>query len=663
VTGDPDRNEQSERELLKRVVWPSHEPLAFLRRRGGLKRDHAAEYEAYHQAANVRLWRKLLGPKGTHILHFFKGLGLKFERGEMDRALPVARMMHEDGLLVSLYIGGTMHTETFYLEEPQARAWACVGQDGSPVTYMDYQLWRHFACINNPDYRAYMRRVIDVALGEFEADWLWFDNNILRAEPRSCRCKCCREQFVKHVMGKYPSQRRIERYGYEDLSLLSPPEWSGAWPPQKLVEIRDPAIQDWVDFRCQSVYDFFRQMSAHIRSKRPDTIVALNIKGIHPHNLCFDNGIDHGRWDLPLVNSCDAGLQPHLGPRGNLQAEFRSFKISHSTGLSIIDGHSDRGNLLGMVMNRQLATAHGCVPRIGQHMLTFGQLGQFLRQHQDDLYGQRPIIADVAVLRSFASMAYNSANWSGVPFLCEQALWEKHVPFGIIFDANLHDLAGHKVVLLANQDSLSDDALAKLRAFVEGGGGIVATDRTGHFDEWRRQRPVNALAEAFGLRLDKGIQRLALGRGRVAYVPTVEAAHGVEEAEGAAHTGRSSHDDALPPRNWARIEQALRWAAGGAFTFTARSPHGVAIEYRQGPQPQDRAVHLMNFSGKPSAGPTRIEMAADGKTWSLEILAPGRPPGDARILRPTGGRVRWSVGLQGAYVVSIMRPLTPQAPS
>jgi hypothetical protein len=28
----------NEHELLRQVVWPSHEPLAFLRRRGGLPR-------------------------------------------------------------------------------------------------------------------------------------------------------------------------------------------------------------------------------------------------------------------------------------------------------------------------------------------------------------------------------------------------------------------------------------------------------------------------------------------------------------------------------------------------------------------------------------------------------------------------------------------------
>ena len=354
------------------------------------------------------------------------------------------------------------------------------------------------------------------------------------------------------------------------------------------------------------------------------------------------------------MNSCDAGLRPHVGPHGNLLAEFRSYKISHSTALSIIDGHADNGNLLGMAMNRQLDTPHGFVPRIGQHMLTFGPLGHFLREHQDDLYGQRPIIADVAVLRSFPSMAYNSGNWSGGPFLCEQALWDRHVPFGIIFDGNLADLSAYRAVLLANQDALSDEAVARLRAFVESGGGLVATDRTGRLDDWRRERATSALRESFGLSGDKP-QRRRLGRGRVAYVPAIVPVLAVSESESAAHTGRSRHDDAVAPRNWRQIEAALRWAVGGAWSFVARAPRGVGIEYRQGPLPADRAVHVMNFSGKDAPGRVQIEMAADGAAWSVHTLGPGQRPTAPRVVRPQAGRIRWSIQLSGDYRVCVIR--------
>jgi hypothetical protein len=646
---------EEEKELLAQVFWPSHEPLAFLRRRGGFRRDCADYYEKYHRPENVKVLAKLLGKGGTHIIHFFKGMGLEREREEIERSIVLARLMREQGLPVSVYVGGTMHTDWFYKEVPEARQWACVAADGSPITYMDYQLWRHLPCINNQDYRRYMRRVLDAALDEFQADWVWFDNNILRAEPRSCRCAVCKKLFPQFVEKKYSAEQRRERFGYADVSGISPPDWSAAWHPDRLIEIKDPAIQEWIDFRCQSVYDFFVAMHSYIQVRKPGTVIALNIKGIHPHNLCFDNGIDHGRWKLPLVNSCDAGLHPHLSAKGSLLAEFRSFKISHSTALSIIDGHSDAGNLLGVVMNRQLETErYGCVPRIGQHMFTFGPLGRFLREHQDDLYGSRPIIADVAVLRSFPSMAYNCLNWRYGPFIAEQGLWEAHVPFAIIYDQNLDKLDGFRVLLLANQEALSDENVGRLVRFVESGGGLVATDRTGAYDDWRRERPRNALTEAFGIEVGGKPTRLAFGRGRVACIPRLVPQEDKTGAE--ARVSRGAHEQARPPKNWAELERALRWAAGGQFTFATRATRGVAVEYRQGPRPGDRAVHLMNFSGRPLRAPVRIRMATGGVPWTIRVLAPGVPARKPARIRPSGHALDCTVGGLDVYQVCVLSP-------
>jgi hypothetical protein len=652
---DPDE----ERALLARVVWPSHEPLAFLRRRGGQTRNCQELYERYHQPENVAALARLLGPGGMYTIHFYKGMGLKHEAEEMARGYALSREMKRRGMAICVYLGGTMHTETMYKDHPEAREWACVATDGGPVTYMMYQLWRHFACNNNPGYRAFVRHLCDLALDEAGADLIWFDNNILRAEPRSCRCRHCLELFPRRVMAKYTESQRRERFGYADLEAIQPPAWSESWPPSRLNEINDPVIQEWIDFRCHTVYDFFGEMEAHIHARKPDCLVALNIKGVHPHNLCFDNGIDHGRWLLRLINSCDAGLSPRVGAKGNQIAEFRSFKLSHSTGLSIIDGHSDRGNLLGIVMNRQIRHPRlGCVPGNGHAMYTFGDLGRFLKTQNDHLYGQRPIYADVAVLRSWASTAYNSVNWVHGPFICEQGLWQSRIPFGIVFDRNLDDLSAHRVVLLANQDALSDAAVAKLKAFVEAGGGLVATDSTGARDDWRRQREVNALTEVFGLRPGPAPARLAVGNGRVAYLPKLEAPTEFRTGEAL----RGSHaDTALPPRNWKDVEAALRWAAGGAFRFSVSAPKPVAAEFRQGPTPADRVVHLMNFAEEPVRGQIRVEMADEGRDWSLQLLSPDPLPTQTPTVKRARGRVSFALPAIGLYTACVLRPTTGNA--
>ena len=75
-----------EKALLEKVLWPSHEPLQYMRRRGGIGLDYAQYYEDYQKPENIRRWTKLLGKGGMpKRLHFFKGMGLETEREEIER--------------------------------------------------------------------------------------------------------------------------------------------------------------------------------------------------------------------------------------------------------------------------------------------------------------------------------------------------------------------------------------------------------------------------------------------------------------------------------------------------------------------------------------------------------------------------------------------------
>ena len=647
----------AEQALLEKVHWPSHEPLAFMRRRGGIPLGYAEYYEQYHRPENVRLWAKLLGPGGMARLHFFKGMGLRYEREEIDRTIGVAKIMHQEGLKVSLYVGGTLQTDWFYKEVPEAREWACVAADGSPITYMGYQLWRHFPCINNPAYRAYIRKVLDVGLDEAGADEIFFDNQILRAEPRSCRCKVCLKLFPEFVEKKYTPEQRRERFGHPDISGITPPQWSEAWPAGALREIRDTVTQEWIDFRCHTVHDFFLAMQAHIHGKKPAVSVGMNIKGIHSHNLSFNNGIDHGRWQEAGFNCCDAGLYAHIGKRGNVLAEFRAYKITHTTGMSQSGQGGDLNTLLYAVANKQLE-----VPGFGRRELRpFGRLGRFIRAQEGELYGTRPILTDVGVLRSFPSMAYHCMNWCYGPFIVEQGLWEARIPFGILFDQNMENLSAYRVLVLANQEALSDRNVERLKRFVERGGGLVATENTGAYDDWRRVRVKNALWEAFGLAsggkpaAELKAQRLTFGKGRVAYLPKLVPKHPYQDDF--LHHPHGMHEDAFAPANWKQVEEALRWAAGGHFRFEVKAPHGVVAEFRQGPAARDRVVHLMNYHPKPLQTAIRVALpAAKSEAWTLELRSPDPLPKKPPALKYARGAWKFSLPGIGMYTACILRP-------
>jgi hypothetical protein len=82
-----------------------------------------------------------------------------------------------------------------------------------------------------------------------------------------------------------------------------------------------------------------------------------------------------------------------------------------------------------------------------------------------------------------------------------QALIEARVPFEMVHDRLLDEahLARLKTLILPNIAALSDAQCRQLRAFVERGGGLVATYETSLCDERGRRRADFGLADLFGV--------------------------------------------------------------------------------------------------------------------------------------------------------------------
>jgi hypothetical protein len=79
------------------------------------------------------------------------------------------------------------------------------------------------------------------------------------------------------------------------------------------------------------------------------------------------------------------------------------------------------------------------------------------------------------------------------------ALVEGRMPFEMLHDQMLDTADRFKLLLLPNIAALSDRQCEQLRAFVERGGGMVATYETSLYDENGKQRPDFGLANLFGV--------------------------------------------------------------------------------------------------------------------------------------------------------------------
>ena len=83
-----------------------------------------------------------------------------------------------------------------------------------------------------------------------------------------------------------------------------------------------------------------------------------------------------------------------------------------------------------------------------------------------------------------------------------QALVRGRIPYALLNADQLGtaDLDRYRAILLPNIGALSEAHCQALRAYVAGGGGLVATGETSLYDEWGDRRPDFGLAGVFGAR-------------------------------------------------------------------------------------------------------------------------------------------------------------------
>ena len=68
-------------------------------------------------------------------------------------------------------------------------------------------------------------------------------------------------------------------------------------------------------------------------------------------------------------------------------------------------------------------------------------------------------------------------------------------------------LKPYRTLILPNIAALSDQQCAQLKAFVEGGGNLIATHETSLYDEWGKRRKDFGLAELFGASFDGRVEQ------------------------------------------------------------------------------------------------------------------------------------------------------------
>lgn len=604
----------SQQALLPRAQWieegiidagGTHEPYTFIVRRGGQRHD---AYERSQRLQSEETLRRLRD-QGVEVFHthLYKGGGMAHERPEMEETKKVAAMAHRLGLKVDTYIQwNTLMYETFFAEEPRAQNWIQRDAQGRPIllTYGYQQSFRYRPCFANQEYLDYLKEIVRYAITEVKTDFIHFDNFDLNPEPDSCHCPCCVSGFRAFLRAKYSPQQRRERFGFQNVDYVNPPLWNRWNPPERMEVIYDPVIQEWIDYRCQVMADALHQMASFAKSLNPEVVIEINPHGITGANRPWVNGIDHARL-LPLTQVfwTEEGNLPAYLPDGRLVHKIRSYKLARAY-----------RNILFTYLPNPLAMAEGLafnqtIGYAGTDPLSPDMLRHiaFYRQHRA-LFAHTKDVATVAVLRSYASLTYHHARAQLAAILAEQALIQAHIPFHLIFDADLADLSDYRVVILPDSACLSDAQLERIRAFVEAGGGLVATGHAGLYDEWRRLRVkpgLPGLADVMGHDARAYEERVEttpgtiqppvwreVGKGRVAYLPHLV-------FDGTPPPNRSyftiGNEFWKRPANWQDFVESVRWAAGEPMPVEVEAPEYVVVNPVIQTAQRRMMIHLVNY--------------------------------------------------------------------
>jgi hypothetical protein len=655
-----ERRARERQETISKITLPYQEPIEFQLRRGVRRTEDMIDtYEAQHGPQVVQS----MFDAGLRFsrLHFYKGMGLALEMPDIRRTREVAERMHKLGMKVSLYIGGTMFIETFYREVPEAREWEARDQWNRPVYYIETQTFRHFACFNEPAYLDYLKRVIRVAVDDVKADQIFFDNVFLQPEPKSDRCPRCIRALHQFLKERYPTREAaFRRFGFPDTDWLVVNDWDIFNDPGNLISIDDPVLQEWTRFRsltvarhCADLYDF-------IKSLNPKISVGFNLKGLYGMNRMWRNGVYHPLVAGKLDFSCFdvGGMNAHLDPRtGALIAEIRSYKMARTLGFSYESGGGPLEKAVMMAFNpMKYVAGYGWQGVPGTHeedpRSSNSAESEFFREYADRYYTATEGVADVAVLRTWPSMAFSITATSIPTVLMEQTLIQHKVPFDIIFDEQMDKIARYRAIILPGQESLSQAWLDKLLAYARNGGTVVLTGNTAEYNEWRERRKTNPLRSRMA-----GAAVVALGKGRLVYIPEIVPGAkpqggmaGVAGDETAASASPARADSFAAsawvlPKNHQAIRDAIVNNLSQPLTATADAPLDTAMEIVNRPSTHQILLHFVNFDGARATTPFGVRLQAQypgRRAASVECLTPESDNAQKLDFTERGGEIAFT---------------------
>ena len=588
------------------VMAGSWEPLLFRVRRDGSNgytatSEQRAAYLHEHSPEMVaRL--KALGVNFV-MMHCYKGAGLEAERESMADAVKFAKLCHDAGLRVGVYnYSGAFLWELLFKEVPQARDWVLLDENGRPRTYGS-ATYRYRWNRNHPDAQAIYRKIVQFAVNDIGVDLLHFDNY----DHGPGRDENSVQRFRSYLRKTFTFEQLREK-GIDNLDTAQP---AMSDSPNNLLR------RAWLEFCRQSLADSYHDMSRYARTLRKDILVECNPGGvgsrIHPP-------IDHGRLlqggEAFWHESRDIGYH-----EGQLRSRIRTYKVGRrmdnivftytTTPLEMAESMAFNRDCLGCICWFEYAKITNYPGSWGKPIVP--ETAPYIRfiHKRRDLLRDAEVVADVAVLRSFASQAFADPVYSQLTYKVEQALIENRCCFQIIYDQHLDDLKRYRALVLAGCVALSDQQLQHIKDYVSSGGRVCIIGPVATHNEWMLPRERPALDD----------------------LPVSAVVRIAEDGD---------------------VLDAVHRACGNELSLSVQTKPGLCAELTE--QPDRRLVHLVNYraDGPVKNIATRLHLPAGRYVRAVTLASPQREDDLELAFSEQVGFVTFTVPEVGIYEIAVV---------
>lgn len=373
-----------------------------------------------------------------------------------------------------------------------------------------------------PCYRSYYANehavaFIEYILTNFDVDGIW--ENALGFSYGPCYCKRCRDEY-RAATGKEIPELAGQRGGVEDreLSGYDGPAFDEyrAWKAQAAdahIERLRNTVKRFGEEKayCAEIFDVYNCMFAlgtgidHANAKQHfDFLIScvfLNSKHSPLQTRVYDI-IHNSATTIRFSRALQRTKQPVICTGGNGTRWRYTADPALETRLWMWEIASVGGGIWNCYFNGQ----HPAKTHDRRNAYSEKDVYTYLAENSAILSDTEPV-RDVAIYYSkytrdrFASMDEGKDLYGVAIKGMERVLTENHIQYGFVagIDGLTEEgLRGVKALLLPNVAVMSDAEAEAIKAYVAGGGGLIASYETSLYSEDRRARENFALSELFG---------------------------------------------------------------------------------------------------------------------------------------------------------------------